>query len=208
MFFPRDRKNRLTELVANLRYTMTITELLKISGLTMFLACGPAAADVARVMDFGKEGAGGKWFAVNDGVMGGLSKGGPEIKEGVLRFTGNLSMENNGGFSSIRVDGKHDFSGKKTVVLKVKGDGRTYQLRLATDARYRQSAVSYGADFVTEKGKWIEVRVPIASLFPSWRGMKLDGLAFDASKVEEIGILLGDKKPGDFILEIGWIGVE
>jgi NADH dehydrogenase [ubiquinone] 1 alpha subcomplex assembly factor 1 len=150
-----------------------------------------------------------KWVAINDGVMGGLSKGGPEVKGGSLNFTGNLSLENNGGFSSIRTLGqKYDFSGKTAVVIRLKGDGRKYQLRLATDARFRGSAISYGAEFATEKEKWIEVKVPFDSLSPSWRGMKLKGPEFDSSKVEELGFLIGDKKSGEFEIEVDWIAVE
>jgi NADH dehydrogenase [ubiquinone] 1 alpha subcomplex assembly factor 1 len=176
-----------------------------------FLAAEPAVVEPAKMeqfMDFEKTEGAPKWFAVNDGVMGGLSKGGPEMKDGSLHFTGILSLENNGGFSSIRTEGKYDFSGKKAMVMRVKGDGRKYQLRLATDARFRGSAVSYGAEFATEKGEWIEVKIPFGDLSPSWRGMKLDGPAFDASKVEEIGILIGDKKAGAFAVELDWISVE
>jgi monofunctional biosynthetic peptidoglycan transglycosylase len=118
-------------------------------------------------------------------------------------------LENNGGFSSIRtLDQKYDFSGKTTVVIRLKGDGRTYQLRVATDARFRGSAVSYGAEFATENGKWIEVKVPLESLSPTWRGMKLKGPNFDSSKVEELGFLIGDKKSGVFEIEVDWIAVE
>ena len=44
------------------------------------------------------------WQVVDDGVMGGLSKGNfkSDKKKGNLIFAGNLSLENNGGFSSIR----------------------------------------------------------------------------------------------------------
>lgn len=178
-----------------------------------FCSAGLRAEDnadgaVTHLLDFENAEGSPKWFAVNDGVMGGLSKGGPETKDGSLHFTGVLSLENNGGFSSIRTDGRYDFSGKKAMVMRVKGDGRKYQLRLATDARYRGSAVSYGAEFATEKGEWTEVKIPLGNLSPSWRGMKLDGPALDASKVEEIGILIGDKKAGAFALEVDWISVE
>ena len=150
-----------------------------------------------------------KWKAVNDGVMGGLSEGGPDIKDGSLRFTGILSLENNGGFSSVRtVRTEYDFSGNKALVMRVKGDGRSYQLRLSTDARHRGSLIAYGAEFPTEEGKWIVVRVPFESLSPTWRGDKLDGPPLDLSKVEEIGILIGDKKPGAFTIKLDWIGVE
>jgi len=163
---------------------------------------------IKHLLDFKNAEAGSKWFSVNDGVMGGLSKGLANIEHGSLHFRGDLSLENNGGFSSIRTAGEYDFSGKTMLVMRVKGDGRAYQLRLATDARYRRSAISYGADFATEKGKWIEVKIPFEELSPGWRGRELDGPAIALSKVEEIGILIGDKKPGAFSLEIDWIAVE
>ena len=164
---------------------------------------------VKKLIGFEDQATEPKWIAVNDGVMGGLSKGGPEIKNGSLHFTGNLSLENNGGFSSIRtLEQKYDFSGKTAVVIRLKGDGRKYQLRLATDARYRGSAISYGAEFATEKGKWIEVKVPLNSLSPSWRGMNLKEPDFDSSKVEELGILIADKNAGAFEIEVDWIAVE
>ena len=161
-----------------------------------------------QLMDFESEAEAPKWFSVNDGVMGGLSKGKPTIKHGALHFRGELSLENNGGFSSIRTSGNYDFSGKEAMVMRVKGDGRTYQLRLATDARYRGSAISYGTEFKTENGQWVEVTVPFEKLSPSWRGRKLDGPPLDLSEVEEIGILLGDKKAGGFTLEVDWIAVK
>lgn len=175
---------------------------------TGFLAADEKDEDMKHLLDFEKTGAGPKWFSVDDGVMGGLSKGLADIKHGSLHFRGDLSLENNGGFSSIRTDGDYDFSGKKALVMRVKGDGRNYQLRLATDARYRDSAVSYGAEFATKAAQWIEVRIPFESLSPSWRGEKLDGPPINLSEVEEMGILIGDKKAGRFSLEIDWIAVE
>lgn len=161
-----------------------------------------------QLMDFDNGAEAPNWFSVNDGVMGGLSTGEPTIKHGTLHFMGGLSLDNNGGFSSIRTKGSYDFSGKEAMVLRVKGDGRTYRLILATDARHRGSAVTYGAEFKTEPGQWIDVRIPFKDLSPSWRGEKLDGPPFDVSKVGEIGILIGDKKAGRFALEVDWIAVE
>ncbi|MBK8284635.1 MAG: CIA30 family protein [Ahniella sp.] len=149
------------------------------------------------------------WRAVNDGVMGGRSSGGPEITNGRLRFEGTLSLENNGGFSSVRTVGKtFDLSQASAITLKVRGDGRTYQLRLATDARFRGIAVSYGSSFATVADAWTEVRLPLAELKPTIRGMALDGPPLDAAHVREIGLLIGDKREGAFWLEVDWIGVE
>ncbi len=150
-----------------------------------------------------------RWVAVNDGVMGGRSRGGPEIVAGTLRFAGVLSLENNGGFSSVRTVGRDfDLTGAAAVALRVRGDGRSYQLRLATDARFRGITISYGADFATTAGEWTEVRVPLADLRPSAHGFALMGPPFDPAQVREFGLLIGDKREGAFALEVDWIGFE
>ncbi len=150
-----------------------------------------------------------RWVALNDDVMGGRSSGGPVVAGGQLKFAGELSLENNGGFSSVRSVGRDfDLSGATAVVLRVRGDGRRYQLRLATDVRYRGIAVSFGAEFETLAGTWTEVRVPLRSLQATVRGSSVAGPAMDASQVREIGLLIADKREGAFALTVDWIAVE
>lgn len=148
-----------------------------------------------------------RWVSVDDGVMGGLSKGGAKMDDGSLNFSGTLSLENSGGFSSIRTRGfQGDLSDADGITMRIKGDGRTYQLRLQTDAKIRGfSSISYGAEFETVKGEWREVKVPFSDLKPSWRGRQLDGPKLNIKDVREIGVLLGDKKAGDFKLEVDWL---
>jgi monofunctional biosynthetic peptidoglycan transglycosylase len=147
------------------------------------------------------------WSIVDDGVMGGLSQGQMEIQEdGILRFFGTLSLENRGGFSSVRSKSvMFDWSDATALRLRVKGDGRTYQLRLSTDAEYRGGEVSFQASFATKKDAWVEVTVPFTSLRGSWRGVSLPDQKFDAAKIRRIGLLLGDKQAGPFALEVDWI---
>ncbi len=150
-----------------------------------------------------------RWIAVNDGVMGGRSSGKPVVENGELQFSGELSLANNGGFASVRSVGRDfDLSDVTMMVLRVRGDGRRYQLRLATDARYRGISVSYGAEFETNRGEWTEVRLPLLSLTPTVRGSRLQGPPMDASQVREIGLLIADKREGTFTLAVDWIAVE
>jgi len=147
------------------------------------------------------------WSVVNDGVMGGLSEGKISYTESeTLRFRGMLSLENNGGFSSIRsARTEMDLSAADGVVMRVKGDGRTYQLRLATDARYRGMEMSFRANFATKKSQWTEIKIPFESLKGTFRGRDLSNRKFDPGNVKRVWILLGDKKAGPFDLEIDWI---
>ena len=161
-------------------------------GTLLFQFSGPAGADA--------------WGAVNDGVMGGVSRGGATIIDGVLHFRGVLSLENNGGFSSIRSSGPaRDLSPATAIVLRVRGDGRTYRLQVATGAAFRGARISYQAPFATRRGEWIEVTVPLDSLEPRFRGQRLRGPPLDRSRIEEFGLSLSDGNPGPFALEIDWI---
>ena len=188
---------RIATLVAAALLALPITALAKPEPAMTPLFSFEAKADEPR------------WVAVNDGVMGGRSRGSPVVEEGVLTFSGVLSLENNGGFSSVRTVGRDfDFSDATAVVLRVRGDGRSYQLRLATDARFRGITVSYGGEFGTEAGQWTEVRVPLADLRPSAHGFALQGPPLDAARVRELGLLIGDKREGPFQLEVDWIAVE
>ena len=92
------------------------------------------------------------------------------------------------------------------VRVKVRGDGRTYQLRLESDARYRDRwAVSFSGEIQTVAGEWVEVNVPFDQLRQSWRGRQFDGYTFNPAAIQMIGVLLADKQPGDFEVEVAWV---
>ncbi|MFP7721755.1 CIA30 family protein [Lysobacter sp. A3-1-A15] len=149
-----------------------------------------------------------RWIALNDGVRGGGSSGDPLLVEGRLEFSGAL-LANNGGFASVRSVGRgFDLSDATDVVLRVCGDGRGYQLRLATDARHGGMPVSYGAGFDTPPGEWTEVRVPLTALTPTARGAAVRGPPLDPSRVREIGLLIADRREEAFALSVEWIAVE
>jgi monofunctional biosynthetic peptidoglycan transglycosylase len=150
-----------------------------------------------------------KWTAQNDDVMGGVSKGGAVVTDGLLVFAGSLSLENNGGFAQVRIQNLGcDLSGKTGVKLRVMGDGRVYQLRLATNARHRGSRIAYSVEFPTTRDKWTEVEVKFADLKPSHHGDALDGPPANLSQVEEMSFLIADKREGSFSLKVDWMKVE
>jgi monofunctional biosynthetic peptidoglycan transglycosylase len=161
------------------------------------------------LMDFSATSPSPEWYAVNDGVMGGESRGGPAIVDGQLVFSGQISLANNGGFSSVKSSGhQFDVSSFHSLRLRVKGDGRRYQLRLYTDARYGYSPIAYTAEFLTLAGEWTEPVIPIAQLSPHFRGRALPGPPLDVEHIEAIGLLLGDKRAGAFELRVEWIRAE
>jgi len=147
---------------------------------------------------------------VNDGVMGGRSESDiARNDDGHAEFSGYLSLENNGGFASVRIILSDNLSSDqlaqvKAIRMKVKGDGRKYSFRIRTNNRF--DGVSYTQNFQTKADEWIEVELPITDFRPSFRGRYLpDVPALDPSTIRQLGVLLGDKKQGDFQLQMAWV---
>ena len=147
------------------------------------------------------------WQIVDDGVMGGLSKGKFKISdENALVFNGILSLENNGGFSSIRSQRtKMDLSSYKGIKIRVKGDGRKYKMRFESDSKYRRMAVSFQHEFETTAGEWSEVFIPFEGLKASFRGWKLPTMKFNPQSIQRFGLIIADKKQGPFKITVDWI---
>jgi monofunctional biosynthetic peptidoglycan transglycosylase len=154
---------------------------------------------------FDKPGAAGQWQTTNDGVMGGRSDGRFKINEdNNMEFFGTLSLENNGGFASVRSRGSNlGLQKGDSIVVRVRGDGREYSLNLYTPRR--RMAFSYRAKFRTSKDEWIEVRIPLDKFVATSFGRVIRNQELDPSEVNGLGVLLGDKKAGPFELEIDWI---
>lgn len=146
-----------------------------------------------------------RWRNVDDNVMGGISQGNINVTEqNTAIFSGTLSLENNGGFSSVRRDVRDiDLSQATGLSLRVKGDGRRYQLRVQTaDA----DNISYRAEFETTAGEWQQVQFPFSAFEPVFRGRIISNApALNPTAAEQVGFLIADKKDGEFQLEIDWI---
>ena len=167
------------------------------------------AEDKERLLfTFERPGAAARWQTANDGVMGGRSDGRFKINEDKnMEFFGTLSLENNGGFASVRSIGSNlGLEKGDSIVARVRGDGREYSLNLYTPTR--RTAFSYRAEFKTRKDEWIEVRIPLDTFVATSFGRIIRNQQLDPSEVTGLGILLGDKKAGPFKLEIDWIKVD
>ena len=174
--------------------------------LLMQLATVVRAEDNQTMLfDFSKPDSAEAWQTVNDGVMGGVSDGKVRIAEKNLEFYGTLSLENNGGFASVRSKtAKMDLSKYDGLVFKVRGDGREYYLNVHVPTN--QIAFSYRASFKTENDKWNEVTIPFKDLKATSFGRVVEnGKPLNPSNVESVGFLLADKKAGPFKLEVSWI---
>ena len=160
------------------------------------------------LFSFEEKNAAQQWQSVNDGVMGGRSDGRMKITDNkTLEFIGTLSLENNGGFASVRTrPSKLGLKKNDTLVARVRGDGREYAFNLYTQSR--STAFSYRANFQTKKDEWVEVELPLDKFIATSFGQVVQNQPLAADSVTGLGILLGDKKAGTFKLEIEWIKVR
>ena len=143
------------------------------------------------------------WGIVNDGVMGGISKSNIYLNEvNNIIFAGDVSLENNGGFASIRrgFDGSQ-LKGSSAFLLRVKGDGSIYKFRLTMKGSY----ANYSADFKTTKDQWMDIEIPVENFKPYYFGRSIRAPKLKVHKVNSMGILISDKQEGAFALEIEYI---
>ncbi|MEJ2585776.1 MAG: CIA30 family protein [Robiginitalea sp.] len=161
--------------------------------------------DPIPIFDFQPDADLNNWTVVNDGVMGGRSRSTLSLDQaGHGVFSGRVSLENNGGFASIRLQcGRIDLN-SKAMVLRVKGDGKRYQFRIRARKNDYYSYIHY---FETS-GDWEDISLPLADFYPTFRGRKLDLPNFSGNVLEEIGILIGNKRPENFQLLIDSIGLK
>jgi hypothetical protein len=140
------------------------------------------------------------WQVVNDGVMGGRSRGYVAIEDGTLRFTGTL-VTRGGGFTSIRAERGIDLEGYTGLELRVRGGGRTFEVEVSDGARFRGRPVSRRAPFPTS-AEWTRVRVPFDTLRTTFRGRPVTVAPLDPAKIERIGLFMADGRDGPFHLEV------
>ena len=179
-----------------------------LSAVTFPVHADPLEKSKSMILLFDFETGEKVWKVIDDGVMGGVSKGNWRTGEGIGIFQGELSLENNGGFSSVRSAPLAALpAGISGFRLRVKGDGRTYQFRLRTDANF--DGASYQVEFTTRSGEWQEIELKIDLFKAVFRGNVLkDYPALSGEKVVTAGFLLADKKAGPFRLEVDWIGIN
>jgi monofunctional biosynthetic peptidoglycan transglycosylase len=148
------------------------------------------------------------WQVVNDDVMGGTSTSCFEQTQGMAVFRGEVSLENNGGFASVRSSPMRvDLAGYGFFVIKSRGDGHRYKFTMRTATG--MNAPIYQSPFETKSGIWDEVQLACKNFVPTFRGRVLvDAPALNPAQVVSVGFLIADKQAGPFRLEIAWIRVS
>ena len=167
-----------------------------------------SADQVKLLLNFEDIDNSGRWMVVNDSVMGGVSRSNINLhSDGYLLFAGEVSTDYGGGFASVRTYLENlEISKYEGFILRVKGDGKTYQFRCRMGDNINE--ISYRNYFQANNKDWQEILLPFKEFLPTYRGRVLTNFPpLDPKEIKQFGFMISDKQVGNFHLEIDWIGV-
>ena len=158
------------------------------------------------LIDFGKENTGMDWLIINDGVMGGLSQGSAYLAEEYIQFEGTISLENNGGFSSLRSRFQAmDLSAFDKVEIKYQLEGQPFAFVMETDQRWYMP--NFKKQIPATDGEWATVEIDLFEM-QAYRIGRPQNRYLNKENLEEIirvGFISDGKKAGDFKMLVDYI---
>lgn len=160
-------------------------------------------------INFGQNGSGSNWQIINDGVMGGLSEGVAEVTKETLFFQGKVSLENNGGFSSLRGPfKKYDLSNFKIVKIKYRSTGQDIAFRMELDQRWFMPA--FKENLPETANEWHTIKLPLTE-FKEYRIGRATGQTMSTEKLASVirlGFITNTKKACAFEFEVDYMEFE
>jgi NADH dehydrogenase [ubiquinone] 1 alpha subcomplex assembly factor 1 len=141
--------------------------------------------------DFASVEAARRFRPINDAVMGGVSRGDlVALEGGGAAFCGTVSLENNGGFASVRSEPEdHRLAGYAGITLTVTGDGKIYKIALKTSAAL--DGIQYQASCQPPARERVHLKIPFSSFVPTFRGKLLDGVPpLEPARISTVGIMI------------------
>jgi len=164
---------------------------------------------IPNEIDFGQEKSGTNWQVINDGVMGGLSQGRAQLQDNTILFKGKVSLENNGGFASLKSSFQDiDLSAYKQVKIRLKNKGIAFAMTLETNRNWFYPYFKQRIQVQSED--WEVVTLSLED-FNQYRigqktGKQLS--ADDQGAIIRLGIISDEKRAGDFEIEVDYILFE
>eukprot|EP00002_Diphylleia_rotans_P019851 TRINITY_DN3839_c0_g1_i13.p1 TRINITY_DN3839_c0_g1~~TRINITY_DN3839_c0_g1_i13.p1 ORF type:complete len:188 (+),score=34.03 TRINITY_DN3839_c0_g1_i13:59-622(+) len=157
-----------------------------------------------------------RWETVNDVVMGGISRSAFDftldsqkdphtLHTAYAHFHGVVSLENNGGFASVRSPlVSHNLVAYDAIRISICGDGKRYKFRLRDD--HDLSGVSFQASFIAPNNTWTEIDIPFSEFRASYRGRDVPNHPpLRLHNICNYGFLVADKQHGPFSLRVASI---
>ncbi|MBM3683189.1 MAG: CIA30 family protein [Actinobacteria bacterium] len=142
------------------------------------------------------------WSTVDDRVMGGVSLSTVDWQDGRLRFRGTVSLENNGGFSSVRgpaADLSAGAAGATAFIVDAEGDGTTYLLQVVD-----RDGGRWVQRFRTTAGTLVGHELPVAGFEPvtSRLNRRVADAPLDPARVVQFTVYVVDEQTGPFEIRI------
>ncbi|MGK0517192.1 MAG: hypothetical protein ACI9W0_003631 [Gammaproteobacteria bacterium] len=166
-----------------------------------------ATKESALMINFTEQQSLDSWRITNDGVMGGKSQGQISLQADKTIFSGNISLANNGGFSSVFRPVKSLAKALETVIIDIEGDGLTYQLRMIVN--FNGYRMAYKQSFETVAGQKKRLSFTLADFQASFRGRDIaNAPVLESENIREVGFLVARKTPGAFSLAIAGVSFK
>ena len=175
----------------------------QISAEDGFMLNNSSSSEVKILFDFRQPEQAEQWYPIDDRVMGGISQSTFESSENnTAIFTGNVSLENNGGFASVRMEADtFDLSHYSGIIIRVKSDGKEYNLNLKTDSNF--SGVYFQAAFSPPADQWTTLKLPFSAFRAKVRGRYVDDqYELNPAEIRSFGFMISDKQKGPFQLQV------
>lgn len=152
------------------------------------------------LFDFGDPSRSGGFTPTGE-APGGRPRCRATVEGGVLRFEGEVALDD-GSLAAIRsAPAPLDLSGAAGVALRVRGDGSRYAVELRTDDALDD--VTWQATFDTATGGWEIVLLPLDLFTPVLRGRPSPQAGrLRPDRVRSVGLRLAGGRTGPFRLEV------
>ena len=158
---------------------------------------------LTTLFDFTDPSAANAWHAIDDRVMGGISRSTMRHDPaGHAVFEGTVSLERNGGFASVRSShGERGLAGAKACLIELRGDNKQFKLSLLTDDGF--DSLNYQASFAPKGTDWQTLKLPLADFHASFRGREVrDAPPLDPARIRQAGLMIAARQAGPFTLDI------
>lgn len=138
--------------------------------------------------------------------MGGVSKGTfARDPDGYAVFSGMVSLENDGGFSSVQCHfDPIDVLSCRTAIIRVRGDGKNYRFIVESE---RDARHNYAANFETN-GEWQDIRIPLRRMHAFRRGNRLALPDYPGKTMAQVRFMIANGKAETFRLLIASVRLE
>ncbi len=155
------------------------------------------------LFDFTDPNAANAWHAIDDRVMGGISRSTlRHDPAGHAVFQGTVSLEQNGGFASVRSSpGERGLSGATACLIELRGDNKQFKLSLLTDDGF--DSLNYQASFAPKGTDWQTLHLPLADFRASFRGSEVTNAPpLAPARIRQVGLMIAARQAGPFTIDI------